>query len=246
MTRYTLKGLLGTFLLVSCISAKIVESDQIGSVLTYIDGQKTLVIFDIDNTLAEPDNPHGVGSDQWYTQHVERLIAAGVDPKLAWRLAAPFYFEIQLDSNFKLRPLEVSTINVVRTAQEKADKVIVLTARSYHLIDKTIEMLNEIGIDFLTNAFKADFLFDAVPGQYTRGVFFCGPGDKGKSLVQLFKKINYWPERVILIDDKYKNLQSVEQAMNLLGIDFVGIRYSRLDQKVKEFKLRSELLAYYP
>ena len=42
------------FLFFSHTSTTIIESDKLSTVLNYIEAENTLVIFDIDNTLAHP------------------------------------------------------------------------------------------------------------------------------------------------------------------------------------------------
>lgn len=224
------------FLFIAQLSAVIVESNKIEHVLDYLD-KETLMIFDIDNTIAEPDNETGWGSDQWLYAHIERMVEKGVSPSVAWSIALPMYFEVQRSKNFWLKPVEDCSVAVVKKSQEKADKVIVLTARSYPLIPTTLRLMKGIGVNFLENGFDEEFIFDRVPGKYTHGIFFCGDGDKGESLIELFMRLNYWPKKVVFTDDKYKNLHSVEKAVEAHGIEFVGIHYTYLGDKVKNFRL---------
>ncbi|MCF7900541.1 DUF2608 domain-containing protein [Candidatus Babeliales bacterium] len=222
--------------LVSSLSAKIIETDSIATVLEYTH-KDTLVLFDIDNTLAKENNTTGWGGDQWLYAHVQNFIEHGLTPQKAWDLALPIYFEAQHSNGFKLEFVEDVTFDVVKKTQQQAQKVIVLTARSYPLIQLTIDFIADLGLNFLDNGFEEEFVFDKVPGKYTQGMFFCGAGDKGESLLELFHRINYWPQRVVFIDDKIKNIYAVERALKPYNIDFVGIHYTYLKKSVDAFKL---------
>lgn len=223
-------------LLFSSLAAKIIESDTIATVLKHTDSD-TFVIFDIDNTIARENNDKGWGGDQWLEAHVNNFIDHGLSVQKAWDLALPIYFEAQHSKGFGLEPVESITIDVVKEVQQKANKAIVLTARSYPLVQLTINFLHEMGLNFLDNGFEEEFIFDKVPGKYAHGMFFCGPGDKGESLLALLARIDYAPKKIVFIDDKLKNIYSVERAAKALGIQFVGIHYIRLQEEVLKFKL---------
>ena len=218
------------------LSAKIVESRNISDVLGYIH-EDTLMIYDIDNTLAKENTESGWGGDQWVYALVNQFIEHGLTPSKAWDIALPIYFSAQHSKGFGLVPIEDQTISVFKESQQKADKVIALTARSYPLIQLTVNFLHAIDIDFRDNGFEEEFVFDEVPSKYTHGMFFCGHGDKGQALLQLFHRIDYAPKKVVFIDDKMKNIKAVERAVEGLGIEFVGIHYLFLEEEIKNFKL---------
>ena len=191
--------------------------------------KKLMVIFDIDNTLAEPDNLDQYGSDQWLQTHVERIVEKGIPTVKAWDIMLPLWFEIQKDPKFSLRPVEKNTVEIFKDIQKLSDKTIGLTARSFPILSDTLRLLKHVGINFLDNGFTEDFMFDGVPGEYTHGIFFCGTGDKGESLLELFARLNYYPDIIIFVDDKEKNVQSVEKAALLKNIEFLGIHYTHLE-----------------
>jgi FMN phosphatase YigB (HAD superfamily) len=218
------------------LSSKIITTDSIETVLEYTN-KDTLVIYDIDNTIAKENNTTEWGSDQWLYAHVQNFIDHGLQPQKAWDLALPIYFEAQHSDRFALEFVTPNTFNVVKESQKKADKVIVLTARSYPLVQLTLSFLDNLGLNFLDNGFNEEFVFDKVPGKYTKGVFFCGAGNKGESLIELFKRINYWPKRVVFIDDKMKNVCAIENSLKEYDIEFIGMHYTYLEQSVKDFTL---------
>lgn len=222
------------------LSSKIIETQNIEDVLNYIN-KDTLVIYDIDNTIAKENNTTGWGGDQWLCAHVQNFINHGLERQKAWDLALPIYFEAQHSDGFGLEFVTENTFNVIKESQKKADKVIVLTARSYPLVQLTLSFLEKLGLNFLDNGFDEEFVFDKVPGKYTKGVFFCGAGNKGESLIELFKRINYWPKRVVFIDDKMKNVCALENSLKEYDVEFIGMHYTYLQEAANNFKLFDHL-----
>jgi hypothetical protein len=50
------------------------------------------------------------------------------------------------------------------------------------------------------------------------------------------------PRRVILVDDSLDFVQEVGECMDRANIDFVGLRYGYLDEKIKDFIFTDDLL----
>lgn len=46
-----------------------------------------------------------------------------------------------------------------------------------------------------------------------------------------FDAMQYYPESVVMIDDKRKHLESVREAINRYKGNFLGLRYGYLDEK---------------
>jgi hypothetical protein len=248
------KLLLLSLLLVSSVelSARIIESNTIRTVLNIVrefKDRRVLVAFDLDETLIVPDNDNCRGGDIWLQERVNNAVRQGVSVGLAWDLMLPMYFEIQKDPNFEVRLIEgYETFNVIQQVQQEADKAIGLTARSFPIEDDTIRLLENTGLSFVKSGWfsvfgdhNEVFMFDGVPGGFKHGIFFAGKGDKGKSLMIFLERCKYKPDVVVFADDKLKNLQAVEKAVEAAGIEFVGILYTRMDKEKEEFKLHPDL-----
>src|ERR1700709_695920 len=78
------------------LAARIIESNTLSSVLDYIDGPNTLVIFDIDNTLARPAEE--LSSDEWFCHLVDSRMAQGHDyiTSIYYALPAAFYAQFNV------------------------------------------------------------------------------------------------------------------------------------------------------
>lgn len=250
------KLLLLSLLLVSSVelSACIINSNTIRMVLTELQkhsNKKVLAAFDLDETLIEPDNDNHYGGDMWLQACVDNAVNKfGLTVSQAWDVSLIHYFQVQRFPEFRVRPVEgQETLNVVQAVQKCADRTIGLTARSFPIEDDTIRLLEQTGLSFVESGwFKVFgdhdeiFMFDGVPGGFKHGIFFCGKGDKGASLMAFLNRAQYKPEVVIFADDKLKNLQAVEKAVEAAGIEFVGILYTHLDQAKIDYKLHPDLI----
>jgi phosphoglycolate phosphatase-like HAD superfamily hydrolase len=221
----------------------IVESKNITDIYTYIKpneyNKDLLVIFDIDNTIATTPTP--LGSDQWFYAMKKGFVETGKSDQEAIDHLLPQYIHIQ--RNTWLIPVEKDTVSVIHTLQEKGVSVIALTARSLELAHRTIEQLHHMDIYFTkTDPYECPIAYDnKKPGIYIDGIIFSGNHDKGEMLVHWFKQSNYRPKKVIFIDDKLKNLHSVEKALHNRDYPFIGIRYGYTDDLVHNFSLEAAI-----
>lgn len=244
------------FLIVYCLlfvslNAKIVEIKNISEVHNHIDYKQkssTIVLFDIDNTLTEPANDFG--GDLWFSARVKNELDNGLNQVAAVEKVLPRYFEIQ--KNIKVKPVETKAVDVVRSLQEQKITTLALTSRSDVVLKYAYNQLKTINISF-----DPDFLGGGWvklqkqkhPAFYYRGLIGCDQNSKGecfKEFVEKFK--DQWPElknktHIIVVDDKEKYLQQVEKAFEGDSrFNITGLRYSYLDEKVKNYVLQDDSL----
>ena len=210
----------------------IVESDNLAEVYKYIDNihKDLLVVFDIDNTIAEVS----MGIEPWVWYKTEDLVKKGLSHKEAFHLVLSMYF--LLTKYTTLIPLSHSP-KIVNNLQKRGYSIIALTNRSIPVIERTIERLKLINIDFSKNSlYDKDLELNlGYVGRYSKGIIFTGSNDKGEQLFLFLKKINYTPKKIIMFDDKMKNIKAVEKAAKEHHVEYVGIRFSLNDQKKKKF-----------
>jgi len=214
--------------------AHIIEHDCIAEVAKHLEpNKKMLILFDIDNTLAAPSGD--LGSDQWFNHIVTVYQQQGFATKDAFKTAVDLYHHIH--AHLDLKPAEAETPAFVASLQKKNIPVLALTARSF--IERTFEQLETIAIDFTPNAVTNNTfdLSQQHPAFYQQGIIFSGNNNKGLVLCAFFDRIGYQPDKIIYVDDKEGNIKAVEEAVEKRGIEFVGIRYSRLDDKVKKLDI---------
>lgn len=73
------------------------------------------------------------------------------------------------------------------------------------------------------------------PALYLGGIIFTGNYSKGEVVAAWLKQIDYRPTKIIFIDDKLKNVESVERALHSRDFPFYGLRYDYLDKRVANF-----------
>ena len=172
------------------IFARIIKVDTLHMMQTEIENiiaihpQKILVIFDLDNTLIEPDNDSQYASNQWLEAHVVRSIKNGIPASLAWDTMLPIWFETQNDPAFYLRTVEKETAQIFQAIQKLTDKTIGLSSRSFYVIPSTIDHLNRLHLNFLSHSFPEGIKFATAHSQYIKGILFSGSNDKGSLLLE--------------------------------------------------------------
>lgn len=216
----------------------IVEHVEFASILNYIKQEdchkNTIVVLDIDNTIAIQGHPFEMfGGDMWVSHEISKLINDDMNPQEAFMQISPLYFKL---INFvELRPVEETTVAIIKQLQEAGVTVIACTIRSIEVSDRTIEQLKAIGIDFACSAFGYEELLGHDPRFcYKNGIIFCCGGDKGATLQHVLKYFEHTPKKVIVIDDKEKYLHQIKQVLHP-DVEFIGIRYGHLDEKVANY-----------
>lgn len=204
---------------------------QLKEVFQHITASKTLVVFDIDNTLLMPKTD--LGSDQWFFHMLQRHIDTGLNFLDAVEAVIPMYVHVSL--GVELFPTEDDLYAVIEDIQKIGDYVICLTTRLGCLAPKVVEQLQKNKLFFHEPDFQhleTNFIDQAL---YRSGVLFCGIHEKGEIFNLFLDAIDYEPELIIFIDDKQKNVHSVEKVVRQRNIPFVGLRYAGCDRRVRAF-----------
>ncbi len=219
----------------------IIESSKIEIIKENIIDKQTLVAFDIDNTIMEPENE--MGSDQWFDAMVqyEKIKNPGINTDtIVKRKVLPLYYEEQRKAKVKL--VEPEIVNLIKSLQEKGIPTIGLTLRGISILGLTRMQLLSLCIDFTNNNLTdSHIVLDSKsqePAVFYKGILYTN-GNVGKYevLKAFLQHINFWPKKIIVIDDKLKYLIDLQRMCDELNIEFIGIRYSYCDEKVRNFKL---------
>lgn len=199
--------------------------------------KRTLVVFDIDNTvLAQEDY---LGSDQWFTWKSDQI--RKTDPTLFTDL---LNWQGVLFDRGLMRLTEKNTKRLIQVLQKKYP-VIALTSRSPGYREATERELIRNGINFSKTSFGRSTPGKIIPkGQkrlvsYETGVFMTSGLHKGEMLNYLirksFKGQNPFTQ-IIFIDDHLKNTSRVYETFSKLGIEILSLRYGKEDHLVNKFK----------
>ena len=162
-------------------------------------------------------------------------MAEGYDYITAVYYALPITYYAQF--NVALQPTEFIVPILIQQLIAQKIPIMALTTRSLFVAERTLKQLEDINLQFYVPGMSQDDVVLSMPHPcfYKQSILFGGNNDKGEALLALFKFMNYYPEKVIFIDDKMKYLLSVEKALKPYNIPFVGIRYSGCDERVKNF-----------
>ncbi len=248
MQKYKVSITLSVLFFVSVLQGLIVTCDQIKEVEKYVD-KDTLVIFDLDNTIMETTNYKG--SDQWFSAAVEYFIKQYKLSSLeAVAKVVPHY--IKTHSVAQVNPVEKDTVPLIAALQKREICIIGMTARSEGCIFDTIRQLSSIEVDLSKTSIGPKLINDfELPHRatYKHGILFCSNNHKGDALIallareEMYNKEFRYPKKIVCIDDKEKNVKSIEEEAKKLGIAFVGLRYAYLDEKVTTFELTKAMIA---
>ena len=164
----------------------------------------TLVLFDLDNTVFEVQDP--VGNALFY-EHMFGLYPTE-QPKIL-RMA----WDAIKKSNVQL--VEKETHQIISNLQERGIAVMALTARDLLLREATFRQLKSINIDFRKTAptgdIRSPFFHD--------GVLFSSPlFPKGQSILNYLATTDFEPTRIIMIDDVKRNLTSICEKTCGIGL----------------------------
>ena len=227
-----------TFLCVASSYTTVIEHAEFASILNYLTPddyhKNTVVVLDIDNTIATLGGPFQVlGSDTWVNYEIAKRIKEGMPVNEALEQVLPLYFE--LVHIVDLKPVEPTTIEIIKQLQDLGITVIACTLRSLQISDRTIEQLHEMGIDLTHSAFgPGEILGTDIIFRYKNGIIFCHGLSKGPAFKSILDHFNHTPTKVIFIDDKEKYIHQIQSVLHP-DIEFIGIRYSHLDEKVAQF-----------
>lgn len=208
--------------------------------------ETTLIVFDVDETLITPTNPLLHVKGFWQSLWLYYLYA---------KTTHDFFFSHVVDrynsalyaSEYKL--VDHKTRNLIAALQKRNVKVIGLTScptgkrgaitnvPTKKIEDWRIKQLQDFDIDFSQSFKRSPMLFPELstthPPLFKSGILFANTHtDKGDLLREFLYRIDWKPKLVIFVDDEYKNVRSVVNAMKQEAIEAVGIHYTAVDHSL--------------
>jgi hypothetical protein len=217
----------------SISTAEVREARSMRDILGSI-RHRSLVVFDIDNTITEPLQT--IGSDQFFGYLVEKGKARGLPEKDAVEQALQQASWIQPIT--RVKAVESTTPALIAHLQRNGVPVVALTARPLPWAAGTLRQLGSIQVNFL-NAPHSRTPVLGGPTQvctFVQGVLFMSPnGNKGDCLIAYMNETRLHPENVIFVDDKAKNVTDVEAALSRAPLTHISFRYGAADARVASF-----------
>lgn len=204
---------------------------------------KALVVFDVDETLI-------IAKDK---------ILRPAGEKYLYNLTASFGKSLNEDQHKELRSITMLQREIAHTdpsipalfqkMQKKCIASIALTAMpsgKYGLIPSMEEWrgeeLKRSGIDFtLHSPIQADINFEEFgehnPLIFYKGMLCSSDHPKGLALKAFLQKTDIKPSKIIFVEDKRNNLDSVEEEIKKMAISYKGFHYVgalKFDEEVNE------------
>lgn len=99
----------------------------------------------------------------------------------------------------------------------------------------TTDQLNSVGVNFNNHSLEKIYPYLALESEYFSGTFFCNIEPKGNFLTHLFKDAPEIPQKVVFIDDKLSQVESVSNALTSLGISHESYCYLATNTKAQNF-----------
>ena len=223
------KILASLFLIPSLIWGAIFESGRLEDITAHV-SEDTWVFLDIDNTLIE--SSQHLGSAQWRNHIRKKADAAGYRNEEQELVLDKFWFFVQ--HFIPVRLVDPYTVSVIEQLAESNTSIFALTAREPIESGYTQRQLNSVGIS-LPSASKSAILLTNDPAFLDQGVIYCGENTKSEGLIAFFEEMGCVPKKIIVVDDKRKQLEALEEMAQALGIEFIGIRFSGADKRVQAF-----------
>jgi FMN phosphatase YigB (HAD superfamily) len=206
---------------------------------------RTLVVFDIDNTLIE--GVETIAADPWYDYYLKKLTDGGMNEKEAVARANALWLRVQELAT--VRPVEAETVALIARLQAKGIKVMALTARANDAIALSKRQLASAGIDFTkSQVHNGSITFTLVSkAEYSDGVLYIDElNKKGEALAYFLRTTGVHPEKIVFADDKRKHADNVDLEMGKLGIPCVAYQYTRTYERTKslDFSLADVQVQY--
>jgi len=220
--------------------AEIIQTNEIKVIEESVNSNDAdiLVIFDVDEVLIMPKDQILQSPHREYINKLDTfLFASEQESENLW--------SIIFDQRQSI-PVDPKMINMMATLQSKGIKVMALTHAMTGKLGYITSMkdwrYNELirhGYDF-EKSWKGtqDKTFNGLekssnrlasevssPPMFFKGIIFTEI-DKGEALEAFLSHYKLKFKKVIFIDDKKKNLESVEKTLSKLNIAFVGIEYT--------------------
>lgn len=222
----------------SHLIAITLETNKILDIHTLINAQNDketiFVLFDIDDTLL--DSPISLNSGPWisyYWKHAPKLLPEKMDviEELMWYIT----------KTLPTIPVDSLTASIISECQTNPAVVpLAFTARPIYKkkidgIKVTSNQLLQVNIDFTKSAYSKHI---SDHPSFHSGIIYTSSKMKGDFLHQFITATKYHPGRIVFIDDKLDQIQSVEKAMKDAGIKIDCIWYRRALENRPTFNLQ--------
>ena len=192
---------------------------------------KTLVVFDIDDTLLTSET--FFGSDYWYKWQ-SGLSGSNAD-------SVPCMFDL-VSLAYEVGTMKATQEDGPKVVNEISNDMIFLTSRNANYRGGTVRELGEaryrfppqLGPSTDGTIFSVETTYKSyVDVSYHHGIYMVSGLPKGRMLRDLLRRLKLSYERVLMVDDDCPKLVDVADAVRPEGMEFVGLHYTKIAKPIK-------------
>jgi hypothetical protein len=225
-------------LLPSLLRADIIEATSVDEMKSHVE-EGTLVLLGMTDTLT--DSSLSLGTKPW-RQYIRRQLRPLQDIDEAGNLHDQWTYHVS--TKVPLKPVQNEFVEWIDQMQQNDTPVFCLTGRGrdvwYASIVQEVDQLTEYQLKKININFEKtkvpEALQKADSKYFYHGIFYSDPYTKGEFIDKILQETGYKPPKVVVVDDKWDQLQSIQQKMTEAGIPFVGILFQRAEKERKDFK----------
>ncbi len=211
------------------VSSTITRSEKFSEAASILapGSTKTLFVFDIDDTLLTSDT--FFGSDHWY-EWQKGLTKADTN-------YVPCKFDV-IAINFELGAMHATEPEAINLVNAIKQNKLFLTARNPGYRSATERELKRAhyqlpgmlqepgdGMSFKLSDAEQNRSADV---SYQNGIYMVNGLGKGEALMELLKRLKLNYEKVVLVDDGRKNIDSMAAATRKYDISYHGFHYLQI------------------
>lgn len=230
------------------IQGEIIETNEIALIENLTD-PNTLVLFNVGSTLYEPGLT--LSSNQWRLYFADRVQKLVPDPVAAQKLID--HVKNRIVEKLPKKSVEEITPQLIAQLQERHIPVLGITQKemstsySENFGEITSKHLLSLGIDLEKTT---SYLAVSKPSEgdhytFAYGMIFTYKKPEGPAVLSFLKRIKK-PSKIVMIDNSYDSLKSVETALASTGIAFEGVKYTRGDIFKENFDPTLGTIEFFP
>ena len=240
-----MKKLLGLVLLLPfLLKAEMIETQNIEDVYPHVEND-TFVLLGMTDTIT--DSSLSLGSKPW-RYYIRRNLSQIRDLNKAGNLHDQWTFYVA--TSVPVKPVQHEIVQWIDKLQAQETPVFCLTGRGRNVWYETLVDKVDNFTDFQLRSIQVDFAKSKVPEElmkvdphhFYHGVFYSDPDDHGPFLEKILQATGYKPKKIVVVNDKWDQLKSVEERLTEAGIPHLCVLYQRAEKERKDFNPLVSLL----
>jgi hypothetical protein len=219
------------------LKADMIETTNIKDVYSHVE-EGTIVLLGMTDTIT--DSMLSLGSKPW-RQYLRRNVRGIENLDQAGNLHDQWTYYVA--TNIPVKPVQNEIVEWIDTLQNDSTPVFCLTGRGRNVWYATVIDRVDDFTDFQLSSIGIDFKKSHVPTElqkadsrcFHNGVFYTDPDTKGDFIEKILHETGYQPKKIVVVDDKWHQLKSIEEKLTEAGIAHLCVLYQRAEKERKNF-----------